>query len=182
MPLAVDIAFGRDPEARLSFREGGRRAAEWIREDDFDARQSAGAIELGAVLEDSRSSFGNTRFRNAPIATLEVAIRLSRSFMASALGRGLFDVFLDPDTQRLELRETLPEPTPLGRDIRIDRAGHGVVQLCAIVAPILLTAGRLVAIESPKHTCMLRLLRPWRERPTVRCEPRSGRSGRHGRA
>jgi len=70
--------------------------------------------------------------------------------MASALHRGLCDVFLDPDTQRLELREALPEPNPLGLDIRIDRAGHGVVQLYAIIAPILLAGGRMVAIEEPE--------------------------------
>jgi len=247
MPLAVDTAYGRDPEARLSFREGGRRAAEWIREDDFDARQPAGSIELGAELEDSRSSFGHTTYRNAPVSTVEVEIRFSRpregefglqltqlringqepglpfedpsirdilrvfvpgafthlgvtrtlsvnalgdgggrpsrvvgtipdgevvlelfqaknardrglrerfdqvrSFMASALGRGLCDVFLDPATQRLELREALPEPNPLGLDIRIDRAGHGVVQLYAIIAPILLAGGRLFAMEEPE--------------------------------
>jgi hypothetical protein len=199
------------------------------------------------VLEDSRSSFGNTRYRNGPVSTVEVAIRFSRprqgefdlqftrlridgqepglpfedpsirdilqvfvpgafthlgvartlsvnalddggaqrsrvvgtipdgevvrelfqaknardralrerfdqvrSFMASALHRGLCDVFLDPDTQRLELREALPEPNPHGLDIRIDRAGHGVVQLYAIIAPILLAGGRLVAIEEPE--------------------------------
>jgi len=247
MPLAVDTAFGLAPETRLSFREGGRRAAEWIREEDFDARQPGGAIELGATLEDARSNFDNARYRNAPVSTIAVAIRLSRprpgefdlqftqlyinkqkpglpfedpairdilrvfvpgafthlgvtrtlsvnafgngraqpprvvgtipdgevvhelfqaknardrdlrarfdqvrSFMASTLRRGICDVFLDPDTQRLELREALPEPNPLGLDIRIDRAGHGVVQLYAIVAPILLAAGRLVAIEEPE--------------------------------
>jgi hypothetical protein len=44
----------------------------------------------------------------------------------------------------------LPEPNPQGLDIRIDRAGHGVIQLYAIVATILLAEGRLVAIEEPE--------------------------------
>jgi len=44
----------------------------------------------------------------------------------------------------------LPEPNPLGLDIRVDNAGHGIVQMYAIIAPILLAGGRLVAIEEPE--------------------------------
>jgi predicted ATPase len=73
-----------------------------------------------------------------------------REFMAKTLHRGDFDVFMDPETQNLELREMLPEPNPLGRYIRVDHAGHGVVQVVAIVATILLREGRLVAIEEPE--------------------------------
>jgi predicted ATPase len=73
-----------------------------------------------------------------------------REFLAKHLHRGPLDVFMDGDTQQLELREQLPEPNPTGADISLDRAGHGVIQLYAIVATILLAEGRLVAIEEPE--------------------------------
>lgn len=72
-----------------------------------------------------------------------------REFLAKTLGRPDFDVFVGADG-RLELRERLAEPNPLGRDIPLDLAGHGIVQLYAIVASILLAEGRLVAIEEPE--------------------------------
>lgn len=73
-----------------------------------------------------------------------------REFMAKTLQREECNVYLDTKTGRLELRERLPAPNPLGRDIPVDNAGHGVVQMYAIVAPILLAQGRLVAIEEPE--------------------------------
>jgi predicted ATPase len=72
-----------------------------------------------------------------------------REFMAKTLHRGAFDVFMDAE-KNLELREQLPEPNPRGVDIRLDNAGHGVVQMYAIIATILLAGGRLVAIEEPE--------------------------------
>lgn len=242
MPLAVDTAYGPSEE-RLSFREAGHRAAEWIREDDFYAREETAAIEMGAVMEDHESGFRGTTFRDRPVSRVDVGVRLSRvrpgemnlqfhrlfinserpglpftdpnirellrafvpqtfthlgvtrtlsatdglarsprvvgtipdgeivrelffaknsseravrdrfdglrDFMEKNLRRGRLDVFMSPE-QRLELREALPEPNPLGADIRVDHAGHGVVQLYAIVASILLGGGRLVAIEEPE--------------------------------
>jgi hypothetical protein len=245
MPLAVDTAYG-PPDERLSFREAGRRAAAWIREDDFFAREETQAIEMGAVLEDP-GRFDGALFQGQPVRRVEVGVRFSRArpgefnlqftrlfingrppglpftdptirdllrsfvpqefthlgvtrtlsvnafgdgeassarvvgtipdgevvrelfraknakdsslrrrfeqlreFMATVLHRGLFDVFMDPDTQDLELREMLPEPNPLQRDIRVDHAGHGVVQMYAIVATIMLGGGHIVAIEEPE--------------------------------
>lgn len=72
-----------------------------------------------------------------------------RGFLSRALGRGELGVYMDRQG-RLELRERLPEPNPQGRDIPVDNAGHGVVQLYAILAPILLSSGRIVAIEEPE--------------------------------
>jgi len=72
-----------------------------------------------------------------------------REFMAKTLHRGAFDVFMDA-AKKLELREKLPDPNPRGLDIRLDNAGHGIVQVYAIVAAILLAGGRLVAIEEPE--------------------------------
>lgn len=231
MPLAVDTAYeSQEPgEERSSFREAGRRAATWIKSEDFDARQPRAPIVLGAVLEDSGASFGNASYRSRKVSCIEVEVRLSRprpgelglqftrllvdgerpglpfsdpsirdllgvfvpaafshlgtirtlgpdddlvrklfeaknaadrdlrirfeqvrGFMSQSLHRGLFDVFLEPDTQRLELREALPEPNPQKIDIRIDRAGLGIVQVYAIVAPILLSGSPLVALEEPE--------------------------------
>lgn len=73
-----------------------------------------------------------------------------REFMAKTLQREECNVYLDTKSGRLELRERLPAPNPFGRDIPVDNAGHGVVQMYAIVAPILLAQGRLVAIEEPE--------------------------------
>lgn len=90
------------------------------------------------------------RAKNASDRSLRQRFDKAREFLAKTLHRGLFDVFIDAATQRLELREMLPEPNPHNIDIRVDRAGHGVVQLYAIVATILLAEGRLVAIEEPE--------------------------------
>ncbi len=246
LPFAVDSAYGPDDE-RLSHRDAGQRVAEWIRDDDFFAREPTDEIVLGAVIEDPVSRFEDAQFRGEAVQRVEVSLRFSRlrpgqfnlqinslrinsfepdipfvdadlgallrrfsaqaftqlgvtrtlsvnafrdgsrpgtvavgtlpdgevvralfqaknardraqreryellrRYMQSHLHRGLFDVFMDPDTQELELRETLPDPNPLGLDIRVDRAGHGVVQLYAIVASIMLGTGRLVAIEEPE--------------------------------
>lgn len=88
--------------------------------------------------------------KNSRVAEERSRFELVRDFMVKALGRGPFDVFMDSRTKELELRERLPEPNPLGRDIPVDRAGHGVIQAYAIVASILLSGGRLVAIEEPE--------------------------------
>jgi energy-coupling factor transporter ATP-binding protein EcfA2 len=246
MPLAVDTAYGHADE-RVSFREGGRRARQWVQEDDFFAREDDQRIELGAVIEDPISGFGGTQFRGKPVTRVEVAVQLSRvrpeeinlkfvrlfvnfeapglpftdpeirkllshlvpqafahlgvtrtleinadrraavaeprrvgtipdgevvaelfraknardralrdrfervrDFMSNTLRRGRFDVFMSPDTGTLELREMLPEPNPRGLDVRLDRAGHGVVQLYAIVAAILLSGANFVSIEEPE--------------------------------
>ncbi len=245
MPLAVDTAYG-PVEERLSFREAGRRASEWIREDDFFAREEIEPVEMGAVMED-KEHFDGALFEGQPVRRVEVAIRFSQvrqsefilqftrlyingkrpglpfmdpdvrkllrhfvpqafthlgvmrtlsvsapregvpsggpvvgtipdgeivrelfraknakdselrrrfselqDFMADALNRGQFDVFMDPSTQELELREMLLEPNPLQRDIRVDHAGHGIVQLYAIVATIILRGGSIVALEEPE--------------------------------
>jgi len=245
MPLAVDTAYGGEPE-RPTFREAGRMAAQWIREDDFYAREDTQTIVMGAVIEDPSAQFNGAHHRGRPVEQVEVEIhfwrprpgefrlRLKhlringlepglpfsspeirdllrglvpqafthlgvtrtlsvnsfrdasatgpriagtipdgeivrelfaaknssdrglrrrfdalREFMAKTLRRGEFDVFMGPD-DRLELRERLPEPNPLGLDIPVDQAGHGIVQMYAIVATILLAQGQLVAIEEPE--------------------------------
>ncbi len=246
IPLAVDTAYGSDEE-RVSLREAGRRAGEWLEDEDFFARNEVDEIELGAVIEDSALGFGGTQFQNRRVERVDVAVRLSRvrpgeanlqfvhllingtapglpsvdpsirkllghlvpqafahlgvtrtlgvssdrrpspvelrrvgsvpdgevvaelfraknardpmlrsrfdrvrDFMSAALHRGRFDVYMSPDTGALELREKLPEPNPRDLDIRIDRAGHGVVQLYAIVAAILLGGAKFVALEEPE--------------------------------
>ncbi len=246
MPLAVDTAYGPE-DARVSFREAGRRAGQWIQEEDFFARDDAQTIDLGAVIEDPTSGFAGAWFQGHAVERVEVGVRLTRvrpgeinlqfnrlfvnrkktglpftdpeirkllghlvpqafahlgvtrtleinadrrpavterrgvgtipygevvaelfraknardralrdrfdtvrEFMAKTLHRGLFDVYMSPDTGTLELREMLSEPNPRGLDIRVDRAGHGVVQLYAIVAAILLGGAHFVAIEEPE--------------------------------
>lgn len=246
MPLAVDTAFGTDEE-RVPLREAGRRAGQWIREEDFFVRTDAQAIELGAVVEDPASSFDGAHYAGRPVARIEVAVLVSRvrpgelnlqflrlqindqppglpskdpdlrklvgqlvpqafahlgvtrtleisadqgslasqrrgvgtvpdgevvaelfraknardravrerfdrvrDFMSTALRRGRFDVYMSSEKGTLELREMLPEPNPRGLDIRVDRAGHGVVQLYAIVAAIMLGGARFVALEEPE--------------------------------
>jgi hypothetical protein len=106
--------------------------------------RTVGTIPDGEVV---RELF---RAKNARDRALRERFDDLRDFMSKTLHRGHFDVFMDPGTERLELREALPAPNPRALDIRIDRAGHGVVQLYAILATIMLSGGRLVAIEEPE--------------------------------
>jgi predicted ATPase len=69
-------------------------------------------------------------------------------FIETKIGHKI-DVYVNQDKQ-LELREMLPDPNPLGVEIRADHAGHGLVQVYAILASILLGEGRLVALEEPE--------------------------------
>lgn len=251
MPLAVDATSGT-PEERLTSREAGRRAAQWICSDDFTVRQPRRQIVLGAVIEDRETSFGGASYQGQPVSqiTFEVGVQGQRGgelalllrelrindhslrdapmqrvsfipdeahealrlltpasfthlgvtrslavngaregagpartvgtipdgevirelfraknapqrelrdryelvldYMVRVLQRGRFDVFMDPATGRLELREVLPEPNPLGLDLPVDRAGHGVVQAFAILVTILLSGAPIVAIEEPE--------------------------------
>lgn len=246
MPHAVDAAYG-PKEERISFREAGRRAAQWIVAEDFNLRGSTDSVELGARIEASADSFGGLVFNNAPVEHVEVQVQLTRvrdgehnlklsrllinaqkpglpfgdtqirallrhlvpsafahigvtrtlginadrggspaggravstipdgeviselfraknsrdreirnryeqlqAFLSATFHRGRFDVFVDPETSELELRELLPEPNPQGLDVRVSRAGHGVVQLYAIVVAALLSGADLVAMEEPE--------------------------------
>jgi len=76
MPLAVDTAYGPEDE-RISYREGGRRATEWIGEDDFYAREDTSEIEIGAVIEDP-GRFSGASFQGQPVRRVEVALRFWR--------------------------------------------------------------------------------------------------------
>lgn len=88
--------------------------------------------------------------KNAKSSDLRRRFGELQQFMSQTLGRGQFDVFMDPVTQELELREMLLEPNPLRRDIPVDHSGHGIVQLYAIVATIILRGGSIVALEEPE--------------------------------
>lgn len=90
------------------------------------------------------------RYKNAFDPALRQRFERVRDFLSQALQRPPFDVFMDPVSGRLELREPLPEPNPHHRDLPIERAGHGVIALYAIVAKIFLAGGGLVAIEEPE--------------------------------
>lgn len=106
--------------------------------------RSSGTIPDGQVVRELFAA------KNARDKAQRKRFDTVREFLAKHLHRGPLDVFMDGETQQLELREQLPEPNPTGADISLDRAGHGVIQLYAIVASILLAEGRLVAIEEPE--------------------------------
>lgn len=69
-------------------------------------------------------------------------------FIEATIGHKI-DVYVNEDKQ-LELRELLPDPNPLGVEIRAEHAGHGLIQMYAILASILLAEGWLVALEEPE--------------------------------
>lgn len=114
-----------------------------LRETDRSFPETIGTVPDGEIVrmlfEAKNSSDREVRQRYDRV----------RHFMAKILDRGEFDVFMDAD-KNLELRERLPDPNPRGLDIRIDNAGHGVVQMYAMVAPILLTGSRIIAVEEPE--------------------------------
>ena len=114
------------------------------RDNGKHQRRSSGTIPDGQVVKTLFAA------KNARDKAQRKRFDTVREFLAKHLHRGALDVFMDGETQQLELREQLPEPNPTGADISLDRAGHGVIQLYAIVASILLAEGRLVAIEEPE--------------------------------
>ncbi|WAS91909.1 AAA family ATPase [Nannocystis punicea] len=110
---------------------------------------SASGSRRGSTIPDGEVVRELFAAKNSSDLALRRRYHELREFVADTLHRPEFDVFIGSNSG-LELRERLPEPNPLGRDIRVDRAGHGVVQMYAIVASILLARGRLVAIEEPE--------------------------------
>lgn len=88
--------------------------------------------------------------KNAPQPEARRRYQLVLDSMQRLLGRGRCDVFQDPRTGRLELREQLPEPNPEGLDLPIDHAGYGEVHEIAILTKILLSGAPMVAVEEPE--------------------------------
>jgi predicted ATPase len=80
----------------------------------------------------------------------EVRERFARvqRFIETTIGHKI-DVYVNDDKQP-ELREVLPDPNPRGVEIRAEHAGHGLIQMYAILASILLAEGWLVALEEPE--------------------------------
>ncbi len=133
--------------AKTAFTQLGVTRTLTVDEERGEGRRrsrSSGTIPDGEVVRELFAA------KNARDKALRKRFDTVRAFLAKHLARGPLDVFMDGDTQQLELRELLPEPNPTGADISLDRAGHGVIQLYAIVATILLAEGRLVAIEEPE--------------------------------
>ena len=78
MPIAVDTAYGLEEDQRLSFREGGRLAAEFIQDEDFFARADTQSIEMAATLEDPDTRFNNASFNGRIVERLEIVIAFWR--------------------------------------------------------------------------------------------------------
>lgn len=73
-----------------------------------------------------------------------------QQFMTRTLMRPPFQVTRDPKTRVLEIYESLSGPNRERVIIPIKRAGLGVVQLYAIVATLILSRWRMVALEEPE--------------------------------
>lgn len=78
MPLAVDTACAYE-EDRLTFRDAGDRAAQWITADDLYVRASTDEIQMGATIEDTTAAFDNSYFRGLPVHRIDVDLRFARA-------------------------------------------------------------------------------------------------------
>jgi hypothetical protein len=143
-PEIRDLLRGLVPQAFTHLGVTRTLAVNALREGLPARPRLAGSIPDGEVVRELFQA------KNSKDRRVRERFDELREFMSRTLHRGELDVFMDAETQSLELREKLPEPNPLGRDIPVDRAGHGFVQVYSIVATILLSAGRLVAIEEPE--------------------------------
>lgn len=101
----------------------------------------------GTILEDDLvTELFQAKNSNDP--TQRDRFTFIQRYIEQSLGH-VVDVYVDRDKQ-IEMRTRLPEPNPLGVDIGVDHAGHGLVQMYAMLAAILLREGRLVALEEPE--------------------------------
>jgi hypothetical protein len=118
-------------------------------------------IDLGAQVHDGGVIpwlLGNGSPKNAlllaqisPNAAIRRRLNDLRSLLSGPpLHRPPFDPVQDPETNRVELHERLPEPNPQGLEIPIDLAGLGVVQIYVILAHAMLSEARVVGIEEPE--------------------------------
>ncbi|NJK32237.1 MAG: AAA family ATPase [Deltaproteobacteria bacterium] len=114
---------------------------------DRDPRSTKSARIVGTIPDGEvvREIFAA---KNSSEREIRERFQQLQEFLVSTLGRKV-DVYIDP-AGRLELRELLPEPNPAGVDIPVDHAGHGLIQVYAILASIMLSKGCLVAIEEPE--------------------------------
>jgi AAA domain, putative AbiEii toxin, Type IV TA system len=102
---------------------------------------------IGTILD---SELVNELFLAKNSHEREVRDRFYRvqQFIETTIGHKI-DVYVN-EAKQLELREMLPDPNPLGVEIRAEHAGHGLIQMYAILASILLAEGWLVALEEPE--------------------------------
>lgn len=70
--------------------------------------------------------------------------------MGPPLHRPPFDLVVDEKSDNLELHEQLPGPNPEGLAIPLDLAGLGIAQMYMILARVMLSGARAVAIEEPE--------------------------------
>lgn len=87
----------------------------------------------------------------SPNAVIRRRLKELRTLLSGPpLCRPPFDPVQDPETNRVELHERLPDPNPEGREIPIDLAGLGIVQIYVILAHAMLSEARVIGIEEPE--------------------------------
>lgn len=104
--------------------------------------------QIGGTLLDANLVSELFEAKNSDVPAQRERFAATQHLIERELGRAI-DVFLTKDRQ-IELRSRLPEPNPRGIDIGAAQAGHGHVQMFAILAAIMLREGRLVALEEPE--------------------------------
>lgn len=70
--------------------------------------------------------------------------------MGPPLDRPPFDLVVNEQSNTVELHEQLPGPNPEGLAIPLDLAGLGIAQMYMILARVMLSGARAVAIEEPE--------------------------------
>jgi hypothetical protein len=121
------------------------------REVDDTTERREGANVLLQDMNEGRLASALFAAKNASVPELRRRFRTLQSMLTGEpLRRPPFDVLRDVVTKEISIRERLSSSPDEDREVPLDLAGLGVVQLYSILAKILFAGTSAVAVEEPE--------------------------------
>jgi ABC-type cobalamin/Fe3+-siderophores transport system ATPase subunit len=121
------------------------------REIDEVTERRESANVLLKDLREGRLASALFAAKNASVPALRKRFRTLQTMLeGEPIRRPPFDVLRDVDTKEVSIRERLSAAADEEREVPLDLAGLGVVQLYAILAKILFSGTSVVAVEEPE--------------------------------